>query len=237
MTIQVIALTAIAVIYSTIRYFNRTDIPKIKGIPEIPGIPIFGNLLQLGSNHAKVAQDWAKQYGPVFQVRMGNRVSFEPSNPYLPNPKPTAENCLRQHIRLSARTLDHEPIRPDIPPHPPHLPQDRLQLPRIHHRHLAMGRVLQTAAQSRRDGSQPPRRAVLHARHRPRIQRQYQGAARRQQVRPGRRRPDPVLPAICPKHLAGAELRHPHQRRQGRRIAAGDRRRRARGLELQEHKQ
>ncbi|KAK1078563.1 hypothetical protein LTR48_008421, partial [Friedmanniomyces endolithicus] len=48
-------------------------VPKIKGLPEIPGIPILGNLHQLGQNHAKVAQEWSKKYGPVFQVRMGNR--------------------------------------------------------------------------------------------------------------------------------------------------------------------
>lgn len=48
--------------------------PKIKGLPEIPGVPIFGNLLQLGEHHAKVAGSWAKKYGPVFQVRLGNRV-------------------------------------------------------------------------------------------------------------------------------------------------------------------
>jgi hypothetical protein len=30
--------------------------------------------LQFGSNHAKVAGELAKKYGPVFQVRLGNRV-------------------------------------------------------------------------------------------------------------------------------------------------------------------
>ncbi|OCL10493.1 cytochrome P450 [Glonium stellatum] len=73
MTVPVVAFALISAIYFVIRYLNRTDVPKIKGLPEIPGVPIFGNLLQLGSNHAKVAQKWAKQYGPVFQVRMGNR--------------------------------------------------------------------------------------------------------------------------------------------------------------------
>lgn len=73
MTVQVIALAVISVVYFVVRYLNRTDIPKIKNLPEIPGVPLFGNLLQLGSHHAKVAQKWAKQYGPVFQVRMGNR--------------------------------------------------------------------------------------------------------------------------------------------------------------------
>lgn len=47
--------------------------PKIKNLPEVPGVPIFGNLLQLGEHHAKVAAKWAKKFGPVFQVRLGNR--------------------------------------------------------------------------------------------------------------------------------------------------------------------
>ncbi len=46
---------------------------KIKGLVEIPGIPIFGNLFGLGDTHALTCQKWAKEYGPVFQVRMGNK--------------------------------------------------------------------------------------------------------------------------------------------------------------------
>ena len=63
----------VAVIFAAIQIMDRTDIPKIKNLPQIPGYPIFGNLTQLGENHAKVAHDWSKKYGPVFQVRMGNR--------------------------------------------------------------------------------------------------------------------------------------------------------------------
>jgi hypothetical protein len=60
------------------RSLNQTDVPKIKGLPEIPGVPLFGNLIQLGDRHAKVAAEWAKTYGPVFQVRMGNKVGGIP---------------------------------------------------------------------------------------------------------------------------------------------------------------
>ncbi|KAJ6167142.1 hypothetical protein N7470_002589 [Penicillium chermesinum] len=73
MTVQTVAIAVVTVVYLVIRYLNRTDVPKIKGLPEIPGIPIFGNLLQLGDQHATVAGKWAKKYGPVFQVRMGNK--------------------------------------------------------------------------------------------------------------------------------------------------------------------
>ncbi|MCJ1372350.1 hypothetical protein MMC20_003574 [Loxospora ochrophaea] len=70
---QHVGFALAAILFLAIKYFNRTDVPKIKNIPEIPGVPIFGNLLQLGDEHARKAGAWAKQYGPVFQVRMGNR--------------------------------------------------------------------------------------------------------------------------------------------------------------------
>lgn len=84
MSVTTIGIAVAAVVYFVIRYLNRTDIPKIKGLPEIPGVPLFGNLLQLGDKHAVVAGKWAKQYGPVFQVRMGNKVfSFLPFFPLI----------------------------------------------------------------------------------------------------------------------------------------------------------
>lgn len=55
-------------------YTYRTDTPNIKGLPEIPGWPLFGSLVQLGDTHAKIFGDWAKGYGAVFQVRLGAKV-------------------------------------------------------------------------------------------------------------------------------------------------------------------
>ena len=69
-----VGIALISVLFFAIRYLNQTDTPKIKNLPEIPGVPVFGNLLQLGSKHAKKAGEWVKQYGPVFQVRLGNKV-------------------------------------------------------------------------------------------------------------------------------------------------------------------
>ncbi|PQE30586.1 phenylacetate 2-hydroxylase protein [Rutstroemia sp. NJR-2017a WRK4] len=73
MSIQTIGIAVIAVAYFLIRYLNRTDTPKIKNIPEIPGYPLFGSLLEFGASHAKVARRLAEKYGAVFQVRLGNR--------------------------------------------------------------------------------------------------------------------------------------------------------------------
>lgn len=70
---QFLPFVVVAILFALIKFLDGTDIPTIKGLPEIAGYPIFGNLIQLGTNHAKVAQEWSKKYGPVFQVRLGNR--------------------------------------------------------------------------------------------------------------------------------------------------------------------
>lgn len=51
-----------------------TDIPHIKGLPEIPGaIPVAGHLLRLGEDHATTCEKWWRQHGwSVFQIRLGN---------------------------------------------------------------------------------------------------------------------------------------------------------------------
>jgi phenylacetate 2-hydroxylase len=76
MSYQTISIAVAAVIFFIVRYLNRTDTPKVKNLPEIPGVPLFGNLLQFRDSHAKVAGRLAKKkkFGPVFQVRLGNRV-------------------------------------------------------------------------------------------------------------------------------------------------------------------
>ncbi|KAI5288364.1 hypothetical protein KEM54_005265 [Ascosphaera aggregata] len=68
-----IVVAVLTFIFLLIKYINHTDIPKIKNLPEVPGIPLFGNLLQLGDEHAKNALKMAKKYGPVFQARLGNK--------------------------------------------------------------------------------------------------------------------------------------------------------------------
>ncbi|KAH7130660.1 cytochrome P450 phenylacetate hydroxylase-like protein [Dendryphion nanum] len=73
MTLPIILAGAVVLTYFAYRLLYGTDTPRIKGIPEIPGLPLLGSLRELGENHALVAQKWAKKYGPVFQVRMGNK--------------------------------------------------------------------------------------------------------------------------------------------------------------------
>ena len=75
MVSPVVGAAILFVFFVLYRWAYSTDQPKIQGIPEIPGWPIFGTLHELGEIHARVAQRWAKKYGPVFQARLGNKVS------------------------------------------------------------------------------------------------------------------------------------------------------------------
>ncbi|KAH7007081.1 phenylacetate 2-hydroxylase [Ilyonectria destructans] len=68
------ALLVVAVSYLVYNVAFRTDIPHIKGMPEIPGaVPVFGHLLKLGEDHASVCEKWWRQYNhSVFQIKLGN---------------------------------------------------------------------------------------------------------------------------------------------------------------------
>ena len=63
----------IVIVYILLKLLNSTDVPKIHGLPEAPGWPIFGSLFQLGENHYVALAQMAKKLGPVFQIRMGNK--------------------------------------------------------------------------------------------------------------------------------------------------------------------
>ena len=69
-------LILIAVVLVGAWLFKRldsTDVPRIDGLPEASGWPVFGSLFELGDNHSKALSKMASKLGPVFQVRMGNR--------------------------------------------------------------------------------------------------------------------------------------------------------------------
>ncbi|KAK8017420.1 hypothetical protein PG993_013746 [Apiospora rasikravindrae] len=71
-----IILAIVAIILPVLLYQvgYATDIPHIKGLPEIPGaVPVFGHLLKLGEDHATTCEKWWRQYGhSAFQVKLGN---------------------------------------------------------------------------------------------------------------------------------------------------------------------
>ena len=105
-----------------------TDIPKIKGIPEVPGaIPFFGHLLKLGDDHASVCEKWWRQYGQsVFQIKLGN------TRAVVVNSFDDARKMLVGH---QSAVIDR--------PTPLHLPWRHLIDTRFHHRLKSMGYLMQ----------------------------------------------------------------------------------------------
>ncbi|KAF7561111.1 hypothetical protein G7046_g3032 [Stylonectria norvegica] len=71
----IIALVVVFVSYAIHAIAFKTDIPKIKGLPEIPGaVPVFGHLFKLGEDHASVCEGWWRKYNQsVFQIKLGNK--------------------------------------------------------------------------------------------------------------------------------------------------------------------
>ncbi|KAI1773859.1 cytochrome P450 [Hypoxylon cercidicola] len=71
-TLAVVAIALLTIFMYQVMF--ATDIPHIKGIPEIPGaVPIFGHLLKLGEDHATVCEKWWRQYNhSVYQIALGN---------------------------------------------------------------------------------------------------------------------------------------------------------------------
>jgi phenylacetate 2-hydroxylase len=63
----------VIIVYILVKLFDSTDVPKIYGLPEASGWPIFGSLFELGENHYAAFLKMANKLGPVFQIRMGNR--------------------------------------------------------------------------------------------------------------------------------------------------------------------
>jgi phenylacetate 2-hydroxylase len=70
---MLILIGIIVFVYILLKLLNSTDVPKIHGLPEAPGWPIFGSLFQLGENHHAACLQIAKKLGPVFQICMGNK--------------------------------------------------------------------------------------------------------------------------------------------------------------------
>ena len=144
-SIQIYIAGAVVVGIFLYRFMYGTDTPHIKGLPEVPGLPVFGSLYELGTNHAKVR---------------GSTI-----NPGRLQTHIATENCLCQFFRVRPPPLDYESVRIDLAPYASHLPQGCLVLPRLHNRYLTLGRVMQEPPQSGSHCSQPPSSTILHAPH------------------------------------------------------------------------
>lgn len=72
--ILILSLISVTLLSLLIFLLDKTDIPFIQNLSAVPPVPIFGSLFQLGSEHPKRLAELSKKYGPVFQIRLGNRV-------------------------------------------------------------------------------------------------------------------------------------------------------------------
>lgn len=73
---EAVTFVIVVVLFAAlVKVTNKTDVAKIENLPEIPGVPLFGSLFLLGRHHARNSASLAKDYGDVFQARLGNRVS------------------------------------------------------------------------------------------------------------------------------------------------------------------
>ena len=54
---------------------DSTDVSFIEHLPSIPGFPMVGNLVQLGTEQPRLLAGLSKKYGPVFQKKVGNKAS------------------------------------------------------------------------------------------------------------------------------------------------------------------
>lgn len=72
---MIVIIALVVILLGLILIFDTTDVPYIKHLPSVPGFPILGNLSQLGSEQPRRLAVLSKKHGPVFQIRLGNKVS------------------------------------------------------------------------------------------------------------------------------------------------------------------
>lgn len=66
-----IAALVIPFIYVLLNEFTRAS-ARVKGMRGPSGLPLIGNLAQIRVNAAEQYRIWSKQFGPVYQVMLGN---------------------------------------------------------------------------------------------------------------------------------------------------------------------
>lgn len=91
---------------------DSTDVPFIKHLPSIPGLPIVGNLVQLGTEQPRRLAELSKKYGPVFQIRLGNKVSPSVHMVTKGSLRLTLVPAVRcsEQLRVRQATVDRPPI-------------------------------------------------------------------------------------------------------------------------------
>ncbi|KAL2193389.1 hypothetical protein P885DRAFT_72198 [Corynascus similis CBS 632.67] len=102
--------------YLFVRLLNRTDIPKIKNLPKVPGFPIFGNLIELGTDHAHGKYFWI-----MHQSSLISRPTFHTfhkvvssSQGFTIGTSPWDESCKRRR-RAAGTALNRPAVQSYMP--------------------------------------------------------------------------------------------------------------------------
>lgn len=66
-----VAVAVTPILYVIINEFIRASV-RVRGIGGPTGLPLIGNLSQIRKNAAEQYRIWSKEYGPVFQIQLGN---------------------------------------------------------------------------------------------------------------------------------------------------------------------
>ena len=69
-------MTAAAVLAATWlgkKAYDRLTSTELPFPPGPRGIPVFGNMFQLGENPSLKCIEWSKKYGPIFGMKMGSK--------------------------------------------------------------------------------------------------------------------------------------------------------------------
>ena len=69
-TLALVFLAALAYVVITELYRSKIRLSTIQGPA---GVPVVGNLYQLGPDPAETLHQWGKRYGGVYQIMLGNR--------------------------------------------------------------------------------------------------------------------------------------------------------------------
>ena len=73
-SVQLVLVSIVLLIALSVYLLDTTDIPFIRNLPSAPGLPILGNLVELGAEQPRRLAELAKVHGPVYQIRLGNKV-------------------------------------------------------------------------------------------------------------------------------------------------------------------
>lgn len=110
-----VAVVLTPILYVILNEFIRASV-RVKGIGGPCGLPLIGNLYQIRKNAAEQYRIWSKEYGPVFQIQLGN-VPVLVINSAAAAKVLFGQNAQALSSRPEFYTFHKVRMRPDFPVH------------------------------------------------------------------------------------------------------------------------